>query len=644
MTADLNPRFRFDTFVVGSANRLAVSAAKAVAESPGVAYNPLFIYSGPGLGKTHLLMAIAQAARTINPGLVVEYLTLDDLVESFHAAVAAGQGEAYRRRFTEIDMLLVDDVQFLDRRREMQTELLRVINSMQTANRQIVLTSDRSPSEIEALDERLIQRFAGGLVIDIAAPDYETRVAIVRRHAEERKTGFTPAVLETVAALAITNVRELIGALNRLIAYQAVSDQALDEKQAQVVLGGVAQTGDEPPAPDTDEFGSFLTEISSTVAQQVEAWRTRVAEAVLRWEGEGYRVSRLNALLEQETPPDPDLTLREYAADIERLLALEAEATDIDATLGGTAIFRDPDRLAEAEALLARAREGATPPPAPSPFWQLADFAEGPGNRIAVRAALMAVEHPALKYNPLVLIGPSGTGKTHLLHAIGNGLTRQENTVVACLSTQEFVDDLIAAIDRDRVNWWRSRYRRITAFLLDDIQQLESKERTQEELFWLFNHLMEEGRQMVFTSTVPLVELEGVEQRLISRLEGGLVVHLPPPEREVRATVLDRLLREATGASDPELSAYLAGRNVDSIRTLQGVVQRVINAAETRNEPPSAPLARELLEGTPPRVPRRSGGNRVSGVIALSSGTIRSREKMIWEWPESGERIIEDLR
>lgn len=644
MTADLNPRFRFDTFVVGAANRLAVSAAKSVAESPGVAYNPLFIYSGPGLGKTHLLMAVAHAARTINPGLVVEYLTLDDFVESFHAAVAAGQGEAYRRRFTEIDLLLVDDVQFLDRRREMQSELLRVINSMQTANRQIVLTSDRSPSEIESLDERLIQRFAGGLVIDIAAPDYETRVAIVRRHAEERKTGFSSGVLETVASLAITNVRELIGALNRLIAFQAVSDQPLDEKQARVVLGGVVQEASPISPTEADEFGSFLTEISSTVAQQVEAWRTRVAEAVLRWEGEGYRVSRLNALLEQDTPPDPDLVLKEYGSDVERLQAIEADAADIDASLAGNPVFRDPDRLPDAEALLARAREGATPPPGPSPFWQLTDFAEGPGNRIAVRAALMAVEHPALKYNPLVVVGPSGTGKTHLLHAIGNGLARHDGAVVACLSTQEFVDDLIAAIDRDRVNWWRSRYRRITAFLLDDIQQLHSKERTQEEFFWLFNHLLEEGRQMVFTSSVPLVELEGVEPRLISRLEGGLVVHLPPPEREVRIAVLERLLREATGANDGELAAYLAGRNVDSIRTLQGVVQRVINAAETRHEAPTTALARELLEGTPPTPQRKSGSHRVSGVIALPSGTVRSREKMIWEWPEAGDRIIEDLR
>ena len=643
MTADLNPRFRFETFVVGSANRLAVSAAKSVAESPGVAYNPLFIYSGPGLGKTHLLMAVAHAARMINPKLAVEYLTLDDFMESFHAAVAAGQGEAYRRRFTEVDLLLVDDVQFLDRRREMQSELLRVINAMQTNNRQIVLTSDRGPGDIESLDERLIQRFAGGLVIDIAAPDYETRVAIVRRHADERKSTFAPGVLETVASLAITNLRELIGALNRLIAFQAVSDQPLDEAQARIVLGGVQQ---QPvrAAPDADEFGSFLSEISNTVAQQVEAWRTRVAEAVLRWEGEGYRVSRLNALLEQDTPPDPDLVLRQYAEDVERLRAIEADAVDIDASLGGDSVFRDPDRVAEAEALLLRAREGATPPPGPSPFWQLTDFAEGPGNRIAVRAALMAVEHPALKYNPLVVVGPSGTGKTHLLHGIGNGLGRAQGAVIACLSTQEFVEDLISAIDRDRVGWWRSRYRRITAFILDDIQLLSNKERTQEEFFWLFNHLIEEGRQMVFSSSVPLAELTEVEPRLISRLEGGLVVHLPPPEREVRLAVLERLIRESVRSPDPELAEYLAGRTVDSVRTMQGVLQRVLNAAETRQEPPTAALARELLEGAAPKPARKSGGNRVSGVIAMPSGTVRSREKMIWDWPDTGDRIVEDVR
>ncbi|MGH7535318.1 MAG: DnaA ATPase domain-containing protein, partial [Gemmatimonadales bacterium] len=187
MTVTLNPLHRFDTFVVGAANRAAITAAKAVAEAPGTVYNPLFIYARPGLGKTHLLMGIGHAARAIDPRLAVEYLTLDEFVEAFHAAIGAGHGEAYRKRFLDVDLLLVDDVQFLTHRREMQAELLRLTDALQTANRQIVLTSDRPPGEIEALDERLIRRFAGGLVIDVSAPDYETRVAILRRKAEERR-------------------------------------------------------------------------------------------------------------------------------------------------------------------------------------------------------------------------------------------------------------------------------------------------------------------------------------------------------------------------------------------------------------------------------------------------------------------------
>ena len=184
MTTQLNAQSRFETFVVGASNRLAVTAAKAVAESPGAVYNPLFLYARPGLGKTHLLMAAGHGARAINPRLSVEYLTVDDFVESFNAAIAAGQGEVYRRRFHDVDVLLVDDVQFLAGRREMQAELLRLMDALQAAGHQVLLSSDRAPAEIGSLDERLIRRFAGGLVIDIAAPDYETRVAILRRRAE----------------------------------------------------------------------------------------------------------------------------------------------------------------------------------------------------------------------------------------------------------------------------------------------------------------------------------------------------------------------------------------------------------------------------------------------------------------------------
>ncbi|MGH7676389.1 MAG: DnaA ATPase domain-containing protein, partial [Gemmatimonadales bacterium] len=167
MTSALNPRYSLDTLVVGAANRLAVTAGRTVAENPGSAYNPLFIYSGSGLGKTHLLMAIGHQAKKLAPALTIEYLTLDEFVESFHAAVAAGQGDAFRSRFQNVDVLLLDDVQFLADRKEMQAELLRLTEALQAAGHQIVLTSDRPPPEIADLDERLISRFSGGLVVDV---------------------------------------------------------------------------------------------------------------------------------------------------------------------------------------------------------------------------------------------------------------------------------------------------------------------------------------------------------------------------------------------------------------------------------------------------------------------------------------------
>lgn len=662
MTVTLNPLYRFETFVVGSANRLAVTAAKAVAESPGTVYNPLFIYARPGLGKTHLLMGIGHAARTINPRLAVEYLTLDEFVEAFHAAIAAGHGDAYRKRFLDVDLLLVDDVQFLTHRREMQAELLRLTDALQTANRQIVLTSDRPPAEIEALDERLIRRFAGGLIIDVAAPDYETRVAILRRKAEERRASFAEGVLEAVAALNIDNVRELLGALNRLIAYQAVSEHPIDATTAQdVVRGGAAgpagaedkatrapdppAAGPAPPPPD-DEFSDFLSEISATVAQQVDAWRTQVGAAVLRWEGEGFRTARLEALLAREMVADPEQALREYEEDVERLQQMQAEAAELAPDLAGSPAFRDPGDLAAAEALLKRARDGAHPPPAPAPLWRFAALVEGAGNRMALEAARGVAAEPGGRYNPLVIVGGAGAGKTHLLHALGNELAARFTPPVACLSAPEFTGELIEAIDRDAVGPWRTRYRRAAALLLDDVHLIADKDRTQEELFVLFNLLYESGRQMVFTSSVPLAELAGVEPRLRTRLEGGLVVTLPAPDPEIRAAVVSRELSARVGTVDAELAELLAARPADSLRVVLAQLQRVLNAADARHEPPTAALAREVLDGVPPAAPpaRRPPAQRSSGIVAPSVSAARSREKMIWEWPEIAERTIEEWR
>ncbi len=666
----LNPRLRFDSYVVGSANRLAVTAARAVAESPGAVYNPLFVYAGSGLGKTHLLMAMGHHAIAVNPQLTAEYLTLDEFVESFHAAIAAGQGEAYRRRYSDVGVLLVDDVQFLTHRREMQAELFRLTNTMLTSGRQIVLSSDRPPNEIEALDERLIQRFAGGLVIDISAPDYETRVAILRRQAEERKAQFDPSVLEAVASLPIGSVRELIGAFNRLIAYQAVRESPLTSTEARAVLAktmpATVRTAPEPPtvAPEVigniepdepqappaagtsgsgDEFGSFLSEISSAVARQVESWRGRVAEAIVRWQGEDFRTDRLQRLLEGESPVDPDAALRDYEEDIEKLKALAAEARELDVAVAGLAVFHDPDRLTEAEAELQKAREGLSPPPGPSPIWRLEEFVASSTNKMVTTAAQGVLEDPGGHFNPLVIIGPVGVGKTHLLHGMGNALAERPGMVVACLGAEDFVDDLIKAIDRDRVAWWRARYRRITALLLDDVHLLGGKDRTQEELFWLYNLLADAGSQMIFTSAVPPQELEGIEPRLRTRLEAGLVVELPQPDRDVREAIVGRILREKAGEAEPELAAYLAARPVETVRALQGLVQRVLDAGEMENERPSAGLARQVLEGSPAAPARRTTGTRTSGLLS-PTGSLRSREKLVWDWPDIADRLIEEVR
>ncbi|MGH7701398.1 MAG: DnaA ATPase domain-containing protein, partial [Gemmatimonadales bacterium] len=276
----------------------------------------------------------------------------------------------------------------------------------------------------------------------------------------------------------------------------------------------------------------------------------------------------------------------------------------------------------------------------PSAAFPLAGYAVGPSNEMAVKAVREALERPGRKYNPLVLTGHSGLGKTHLLHATGLELARRRGAVVACLSTQTFIDELIAAIDGDHVEWWRARYRRATAVLLDDIQLLAGKERTQEELFNLFNRFLDQDRQLVFTAPGVPGALAGLEDRIVSRLEGGLVVELGDPDRAVRRGVLDRHF--VSSGAEAALLDYLADRPVDSVRTLMNLVQRVAGAAAEKGVAVTAGLAREVLEG--PSRDRRTGGLRTSGIVVSSAGGIRSREKIVWDWPEYGDRVLEEPR
>jgi len=652
---DLNPRFRFEGFVVGASNRLAATAARTVAESPGSAYNPLFLYAKSGLGKTHLLQAVGFLALERQSHLRVEYLTLEEFVERYHAAVAAGQVEAFRRSALETDVLLLDDVQFLAEHREMQAELLKVTEALQAAERQIVLTCDRPPGEIADLDERLVSRLSGGLLVDIAAPDFETRLAILHRKAAERGVEMPAGVLETVAEVGASNVRELIGFVNRLIAFQAVGGGSLTPEAARALLvdelpepAPAPRAAPAPPAParaagEPDEFSSFLSAVSTTVAQTVDAWRSRIGEAVLRWQGEGFRTRRLEQLLLADEIPDITSELEQFAARVEELRRLAGEAAAFDPAAAGQAVFHDPDRLEEARALAERVKEGVEPPPPPSLGLSFAEYIEGPASDAAMRAARAVVAEPGTRFNPLFITGPSGTGKTHLLHAVGNALlAARPGAVVACLSAQAFTDELVQAIDAGRIEWWRRRFRRADALLLDDVQLLAGRDATQEELFNLFNLFADAEKQLAFTADRGPAQLAGLAPRLTTRFEGGLLVELAPPDRTMRTEMVRRLLGARNVAADDDAVDYLASRPADSARAVQGLVNRALARMDPSSETLTLQAARVAVEG---RSQRPSQAQAISAVVPAGLDPVMSsREKVVWDWPAAGDRLVEELR
>ena len=242
-----------------------------------------------------------------------------------------------------------------------------------------------------------------------------------------------------------------------------------------------------------------------------------------------------------------------------------------------------------------------------------------------------------------MIVGPTGVGKTHLLHGIGHALSAGPDALVACLSAQDFLDELVQAIERDRLDAWRSRYRRASALLLDDVHLLAGKERSQEELFNLFNVLVDKQFQVIFTVNLPPRELDGVNERLISRMEGGLVTHLAPPDRDLRVALVKRELRARMGDVDDDLAVYLADRQAESLRSVIATVQRVADSAESQGVAVSVGFARELLEGVAVRPRRSSARPRTSGIVVTPSGGVQSREKMIWRWPDAANRIIEEL-
>lgn len=254
----LNPKYTFESFVIGSSNRFANGAAVAVAENPAKAYNPLFIWGGSGLGKTHLLHAAGNYAQVLQPGLRIKYVSSEEFTNDYINSVRDDRQESFKRRYRNLDILMVDDIQFLEGKEGTQEEFFHTFNALHQADKQIILSSDRPPKQLTTLEDRLRTRFEGGLITDIQPPDLETRIAILMKKAQADGTRVDRAVLELIASRFESSIRELEGALIRVSAYSSLIDQPIDMQMAEIALRDIL-----PEAADVEITAAAIMEVTA---------------------------------------------------------------------------------------------------------------------------------------------------------------------------------------------------------------------------------------------------------------------------------------------------------------------------------------------------------------------------------------------
>jgi chromosomal replication initiation ATPase DnaA len=524
-------RFRFETFIIGPSNRLALSAAREVAESPARAYNPLFLYAEAGLGKTHLLGALGWHASQLHPGLVIQYRAAEDFAVQLRVALERGEHDAWRREWSSARLVLVDDVQFLVGQDDAQLELRRMIAAAPRRGVQFVLTSDRPPGDLDGIDPELVSSMSAGLVTDIAPPELETRTGILRRWCVSREVVIDEQALAEIARPDVGSVRELLAAVRRLHPRARVSGVAkavAAKSRASGAAMAIASPVHVEPPDAGHEFDNFLSEIAAVVTSSVEQWRARLAATVARWAGEGYATHALEQFLDGVEPPDVDAIESQFSSAVNQLRDLEREAARLDPRLAGVTVFRDPSRLEEAKSIVMRAMAAYEPPPAPAPHLVLGSFQAGARNQLALRAAGEVIAIPGARYNPLYIHGPASSGKTHLSHAIANALVERDGgaSTVAVVDGAALGDELIEAIRGGEIDRWRMRYRSADAIIVDNVQRIGGSDRLQDEFFHLFNAFIEAGKQVVLTADVAPPRLTAMAARLQSRFEAGLVVEI----------------------------------------------------------------------------------------------------------------------
>jgi len=526
--SELDPKLTFDSFVVGPSSRLASAAARRAAESPGTSYNPLFLYSEPGLGKTHLLTAIAHKVKAAEGIEKFEYMALEEYLDKLEGTLSAGDGET--TIYKDMDVLLLDDVQFLTGQPEAQEMLLKTLDYLTTHGGQIVLASDRPPADINGLDARLLSRFSGGLIVDLGVPEFETRVAIIRKKAEERGQTLETGVAEAVAKAPLKNVRELGGILNKIFATQDLEERRVNLDE----VTGLLEEQDRAAALSvgSEEFGAFLSDLTSTVEDAVEAvedpWRKSVREALETADRQGIATARLEGLLDERSEPKGwEAAIERFKADIQRLFEIDRELERLSNPWPEAAqgVLEDPDRLEEAEALLTSVRERQRPFPTVGDGPQLHDL-DGFEN-LAIKAAAQLVGDEKPEYNPLFIWSSDESVAKTLLGAVGRTYSEAYPELRMAISSVEmFSSDFIRALGGGVAGAWRERWWTADLLLVHGIQDLVHTERAQDEFFHLFEALRRRGARMMFVADRAPGSIEDIDDRLSSRFEGGLVLEL----------------------------------------------------------------------------------------------------------------------
>jgi chromosomal replication initiator protein DnaA len=399
------------------------------------------------------------------------------------------------------------------------------------------------------------------------------------------------------------------------------------------------------PAPplrhhNDSEFESFLSDVASVLAEQVKGWRVQLGEGIAKWASAGYVTTALEREMQRTDSPDVAAIVKSFELQVEELRDLEERAAAVDMSARGSAIFRDVEAIPQAQEHLQKLLAATSSLAGPAPEFTRATFEVGPSNELAVRVSDMVVAQPGSKYNPLFIHAPAGVGRTHLLHAVGNELVNASGGAarVILVGAQTFIDELVKALQDGTIERFRAQYRAADALIIDDVHYICGKERTQDEIFHIFNAFHGAGRQIVLSADRHPKDLEGLEERLRSRFEGGVVVGMAPPDRIVREKLYAGHLRELDTREPEKLWSYLAERPTESVRETIETAYRLRAAAAAAGLPLSIEFARtELGRSTPARVQRATPAEHLDAFFL-------DEEKVVWRWPNAGARLIEDLR